>query len=496
MRSDSEHSEHRNDLKLKTARTLKWNTIDKFSSQVLYAVTGIVLANVLSAEDFGLAGIIIAFQAFAIIFVDSGFGAALLQAKNPTEQDYCTVFWFNLAVSVAVYILLFFAAPLIAIFFHAQELTELSRVMFLTFILNGLGIVQTNRLMKALDVKSITIANLIGLSVSGALGIGLAIGGAGVWALVWQSVTLAAIKTGWLWITSGWMPNHGFYYASLRKVIKVGTGVFTGSLLNTIFQYIYSFVIGAYYTLASLGVYTQADKWSKMGSASLSQILTSTFVPLLSRFQDKRDDFKRMLRKTNRFTSFILFPFMGGLLITAEPLFHLLFHNKWDSAIPLFQILILRGIFIVLVSLYNNYVLSLGRARAIVRIEIVKDIMTVAAIFATLPFHTVEALVWGQFAASVVTFAVVLVITCRHTECRVRDLLYDMMPYIALSLACMILMSTTTLYLTTPILILLVECVIGLGVYITVLKATGSVILNEAIEYAFGRFRKKKKQCC
>ncbi len=492
MSTENRHTDDGGNLKLKTARTLKWNTIDKFSSQILYAVTGIVLANVLSAEDFGLAGIIIAFQAFAIIFVDSGFGAALLQAKAPTEKDYSTVFWFNLAVSAGVYALLFLSAPLIARAFSAPELVGLSRVMFLTFILNGLGIVQTNRLMKAMDVKSIVVANLIGLSVSGGLGIGLAVAGAGVWALVWQSVALSAIKTGWLWLTSGWVPREGFHYSSLKRVVKVGTGVFASSFLNTIFQYIYSFVIGAYYSLAALGVYTQADKWSKMGSASISQILTSSFVPLLSRFQDKRSDFIRMLHKTNRFTSFLLFPFMGGLLVMAAPIFHLLFGNKWDAAIPLFQILVFRGIFIVLVSLYNNYILSLGHARGIVRIEVIKDIMTVAAIFATLPFRTVEALVWGQFAASGLTFIIVLIMTCRHTGCSIRRIIYDMLPYISLTTACMVIMSGATIYLRHPALILTTECIIGLGIYITVLRLTGSVILKEAIEYAFGRFRRKK----
>lgn len=478
-------------LKLKTARTLKWNTIDRFSSQILYAVTGIVLANVLSAEDFGLAGIIMAFQAFAIIFVDSGFGAALLQAKRPEERDYSTVFWFNFFVSVGVYALLFLAAPLIASAFNAPRLTALSRVMFLTFILNGLGIVQTNRLMKAMNVKMIAVANLVGLTISGGLGIGLALGGAGVWALVWQSVALAGVKTGWLWATSHWTPGMCFSYASLRKVFKVGAGVFSGSFLNTVFQYIYSFVIGAYYSLAALGVYTQADKWSKMGSASMSQILTASFVPLLSRFQDDSERFVAMVRKVNRFTAFILFPFMGGLLVMAEPIFHLLFGQKWDAAIPLFQILVFRGIFVVLVSLYNNYVLALGRPRALVRIEIIKDAMTIAAIFATLPFGTVEALVWGQLAASAATYVIVLVIVCRHTGCPSASMIYDLLPYLCLTTACMACMGTTPLYLSSPALVLIVEAAIGVALYVAVLRVTGSVIMKEAIGYLFGRFRRK-----
>lgn len=168
-------------LKQKTASTLKWNAVDRVSSQLLYAVVGVVLANILTPEDFGLVGALLVFQAFAILFVDSGFGAALLQRKDPDERDYSTVFWFNLAVSVAVYAVLFFCAPLIADIFQGdRRLIPLSKVMFLTFILNGLAIVQTNRLMKRMDVKQIAVSNIIGLTVSGALGVWLAVEGVAV----------------------------------------------------------------------------------------------------------------------------------------------------------------------------------------------------------------------------------------------------------------------------------------------------------------------------
>ena len=377
-------------LKVRTARTLKWNGIDRISTQVLYAVTGVVLANVLSKDDFGLVGVLLVFQAFATIFVDSGFGAALLQKKHPLERDYSTVFWFNTCMCVFIYLILYFSAPLIARVFHNDmRLIPLSRVMFLSFILNGLGIVQTNRLMKMMHVKQIALANIAGLILSGIAGVWLALAGYGPWALVWQTIVLAAIKTSWLWLTGGWLPRYGMSASSLRSVYRVGASVFATSLLNTLFLNVYNFVIGIWYSFASLGDYTQADKWSKMGSASLSQILTSTFVPLLSRFQDDRERYREMMGKVNRLTAFMLFPFMGGLVVMAEPLFHTLFGTKWDSAIPLFQLLAARGIFTVLCSLYGNYLLSLGYARSLVVIEVVKDGAIIAAIGATVFLHSV-----------------------------------------------------------------------------------------------------------
>ena len=151
-------------LKLKTARTLKWNTIDRLSSQLVYAVVGIVLANKVSPEDFGLVGVLLIFQAFATILTDGGFGMALLQKKEATQADYSTVFWFNLAFSAAIYCALWFAAPLIADTFQGEtRLIGLSRVMFAAFVLNGLSIVQNTRLMKSMDVRMAAIANVAGL---------------------------------------------------------------------------------------------------------------------------------------------------------------------------------------------------------------------------------------------------------------------------------------------------------------------------------------------
>ena len=149
------------DLKRKTAQTLKWNAIDRVATQVLYAVTGVVLANLLSKEDFGLVGVMLVFQAFAQLFVDSGFSSALIQKKSPTDSDYCTVLYFNMGISVGIYIILWFAAPLIADFFGDPRLTALSRVMFLSFIVNASAIVQTNRLMKQMTVGKIVASSII-----------------------------------------------------------------------------------------------------------------------------------------------------------------------------------------------------------------------------------------------------------------------------------------------------------------------------------------------
>lgn len=478
-------------LKLKTARTLKWNTIDKFSSQVLYAVTGIVLANVVSKEEFGIVGAILVFQAFASLLIDSGFSTALIQRKNPSNTDYSTVFWFNMGVSVALYAVLWFCAPWIDALFHAGgRLVPLSRVMFLTFILNAAAIVQTNRLMKQMTVKMVAVSNVIGLTVSGIVGVWLALSGYGAWAIVWQSIVLAAVKSGILWFSSSWKPGAEFSMSSLRSIFSVGAGVMASSFLNTIFQNIYSFIIGAHYNLVQLGNYSQADKWSKMGVMSLSQVFTASFLPLLSAKQDDRREYERMMSKTNRFTSYITFFAMGLLLVCSTQIFHIFFGTKWDSAILMFQLLVVRGIFTVITTLYNNYIISCGASRKYVYSEIVKDVSTVIAIAVTIPFG-ITWLVAGQVFAGAVYYCYALYLVGKVTGCSRVALVKDALPYLALTVVSLAPAVVLAHFIVNAWLLFVLQVIVAAGAYLLMNKLLRSKIQDDVLEYALGGVKRK-----
>ena len=478
-------------LKLKTARTLKWNTIDKFSSQVLYAVTGIVLANVVSKEEFGIVGAILVFQAFASLLIDSGFSTALIQRKNPSNTDYSTVFWFNMGVSVALYAVLWFCAPWIDALFHAGgRLVPLSRVMFLTFILNAAAIVQTNRLMKQMTVKMVAVSNVIGLTVSGIVGVWLALSGYGAWAIVWQSIVLAAVKSGILWFSSSWKPSAEFSMSSLRSIFSVGAGVMASSFLNTIFQNIYSFIIGAHYNLVQLGNYSQADKWSKLGVMSLSQVFTASFLPLLSAKQDDKREYERMMSKTNRFTSYITFFAMGLLLVCSTQIFHIFFGTKWDSAILMFQLLVVRGIFTVITTLYNNYIISCGASRKYVYSEIVKDVSTVIAIAVTIPFG-ITWLVAGQVFAGAVYYCYALYLVGKVTGCSRVALVKDALPYLALSVVSLAPAVVLAHFIANAWLLFVLQVIVAAGAYLLMNKLLRSKIQDDVLEYALGGVKRK-----
>ncbi|MDO4319284.1 MAG: lipopolysaccharide biosynthesis protein [Bacteroidales bacterium] len=487
-------------LKGRTAGTLKWNAIDRVASQLLYALTGVVLARLLSQEDFGLVGAVLVFQAFASLLVDSGFSYALIQRKRPSRVDYSTVLWFNLGVAVALYIILWFCAPLIADCFQGdRRIVPLARVMFLTFILNASAIVQTNRLVKRMDVRMVAIANSIGLAAGAVVGIWLAMAGYGAWAIVWQSIALSGVKSLVLWTTQRWRPRPVFSWKSLRGFAGIGSRMMFTSFLNTLFQNIYSFFIGNRVGLVSLGYYTQSDKWSKMGVMSIYQVVTSSFLPALSDVQDDPVRFRRVASKMTRFTAYLTFPALIGLMAVATPVFHMLFGTKWDPSIILFQLLLLRGVFTVLCGLYNNALLALGHARAIMWLEVMRDAVALGALAICFPYLAetrgddmvwgLTLLLWGQVAASFLTWIATLTVTARKSGISVGHMLLDLAPYAAQSCVIAPLMSAASLLSVHPALQLLAACAGGGLLYLGINKLAGSQVQADLIDFVL---RKKK----
>lgn len=489
------------DLKTRTAHTLKWNIIDRLSTQVLYAVTGIVLARLLDQEAFGLVGAVLIFQAFGTIIVDSGFNYALLQKKEPTQSDYSTVFWFNIAMGVAVYLVFYFCAPLIAMCFkNDARLIPLSRMMFLVLVLNATSSVQVSRFMKQMRAAPIALANTIGLVAGAVTGIWLAVELRNAWAIVWQGLALAAVKSVVLWIAAGWRPSAVFDTAALRSFAGLGTRMLGSSFLNTLFLNIYSFFVGSRAGLVPLGYYTQSDKWSKMGVTAITQTLTSTFVPPLAAVQDQPERFANMCSKMTRFTAYITMPAMLGLAAMATPVFHTLFGTKWDPSIMLFQLLLVRGIFMVLNSLSGNFLLALGHASVILRLEVWRDTLACVALAATFPFMTLSLphdpvyglgiMLWGQLAATFITWVITMYETLPLAGVSWRRYLLDIAPYTAISLLIIPVVMLIPRLISPAALQLTLQVIVGGALYLIINKVAGSKVQGQAFDYLRSLVRK------
>lgn len=481
-------------LKHRTAGTLKWNVIDRVSTQLLYAVTGVVLARVLSQEDFGLVGAVMVFQAFASLLVDSGFGHALLQRKAPTQDDYSTVLWFNMLMSVVLYAVAWLCAPLIALCYGGDpRLIDLTRIIFLALPINSSASVQCYRLIKRMDVKMIAVANSLGIVAGAIVGITMALQGCGAWAIVGQTLMLGLVKSATLWLSERWRPSMVFSLKILRGYWTIGSRMMFTSFMNTLFQNVYSFFVGNRAGLVPLGYYTQSDKWSKMGISSISQVVTSSFLPTLSAVQDQPARFRHIVARMNRFTSYLLFPATLGLAALATPVFHAFFGTKWDPSIVLFQLLLVRGVFTVLNALYTNYLLALGHARAIFWLELLRDGAALIALVATVPVialstpaRPVEGLcimLWGQLGATALTWAVTLVVVCRYVGSTVTGFVRDMLPYLALTLAIIPVLLWVGGFCPTAAGALAVEAVVALVLYVGANWLAGSVIQKEVFSY-------------
>ena len=485
-------------LKKKTARAVKWNAIDRMLTQLLYAVTGIVLARLLSPEDFGLVGAVLIFQSFATLLIDSGFSYALLQRKSPSRLDYSSVLWLNLGIAIIIYVILYLAAPLIAGLFQGdRRLVPLSRLMFLTFILNASAIVQVNRLTKQLNARPVAVANAIGLCAGGVVGIWLAVEGYGAWAIVWQSIAISGVKSLVLWAVGDWWPMMRVSVASLRSFFAVGSGMMLTSFLNIVFNNIYSFLIGNRAGLAPLGYYTQADKWSKMGVASITQVITSAFVPGLSDAQDQPQRFASLCSKMNRAVSYATFPCMLWLAVMATPLFHLLFGAKWDVSIPLFQLLLLRGVFMILTTLYMDIILAMGRSRSLVYLEGVRDAVSLVFLVAALPLigwssqsHPalgIELLLWGQVVAAVIGWWLTLRKASRISGVTVGRYIFDYLPYLGATLLVCIVIGYIGTLGWSPVPTLAAQTIIAIALYMFTNALAGSRVQADAISYLRGR---------
>lgn len=480
---------------------LKWNLLNKVSTQVLYAVTGIILARLLTPDDFGLVGAMLVFQAFANMFIDSGFSSALIQRKHPTQTDYSTVMWFNIAIAAGIYAILYASAGIIADMFGGDiRLVSMSRVMFISFILNSASIVQANRLTKRLDARPVALADITGLAAGGAVGIVIAWCAPSAWAVVWQTVTSNGVRTLMLWIQSRWVPSAVFSWTALRSYMRLGTSVLATSFLNTLFQNIYSFFVGNRAGLAPLGYYTQGDRWSKMGVMSLSQTMTSSFLPILSDVQDDPARYTRVSTKINRFALYATLPCMTLLAVTAPAIFHTLFGTKWDAAIVLFELLCLRGIFTIMTLQYNNFVLSLGRGRAVVWLEVLRDSAALIALVASLPYiaetaggtdvtYGLRLMIYGQLGASALTWFATLIYTARITGRGAGAMLADGVPYALFSgIACAAAWWFGTV-IATPWLLMIAQGLAGSTVYLLLNAVSGSQIQRDIL----GQFFSKKR---
>ena len=390
-------------LRKRAIKGVFWTSIETVGARSVQFVIGIVLARLLLPKEFGLIGMLAIFMAIAQVFLDSGFGSALIQKQNATQVDICSIFYFNIAVGLATSGLLCLAAPLISSFYNQPSLIPLTRVLSLTIVFNSLGLIQNTFFRKIIDFRVVTMATLIAGVLSGSIGISLAIYGYGVWSLAVQQVSSTLFRTVVLWFMSSWRPALIFSFRSLKEMFGFGSRILASGLLNQTFNNIYLLVIGKVFSATELGFFTRAQRFQELPSQSLSGIITKVTFPVFSSIQDDPDRLKRGMKKALTSLVLINFPMMIGLAVVSRPLIIVLLTEKWLGCVWYLQLLCMSGMMYPLHVMNLNVLQSLGRSDLFLRLEIIKKIFIVINIAVTWRWG-IQTMIMGQVVVSVISY--------------------------------------------------------------------------------------------
>ena len=368
-------------LKDKTIKGTMWSAIDNVAQFGVQFIVSIVLARLLSPDDYGLIGIITIFTTVCTAIINGGFSSALIRTQKSTDEDYNTAFICNLLMSILLYAIVFLCSPLIADFFNRQELVALTRVSSFTMIIGALAIVQQTRLTKRIDFKTQTKITLIASVASGVIGISLALMDFGVWALVMQGIISQLLRTILLWIYNHWVPSIRFSKESFNRLFGFGWKMMASGILDSLWTQLYQVIVGKFYSPATLGQYTRAKQFSTMFSSNLSGVIQRVTYPVLSDIQNEKERMIAAYRKIIKTTMFMTFALMFALGAVSEPLLYCLIGPKWHEAATYLPLICLVGSLYPLHAINLNMLQVQGRSDLFLGLEIVKKIIGLVPLF-------------------------------------------------------------------------------------------------------------------
>jgi O-antigen/teichoic acid export membrane protein len=366
---------------------LFWSFIDSVAGQGITFIAGIILARLLSPDDFGLIGMLTIFIALSQTFIDSGFRQALIRKQNCTDADYSTIFYFNVIAGILFYFILFFSAGSISNFFNEPILKEIIRVLGLAVVINSFSIIQSALLIKKIDFKTQAKISVMASLLAGTISIYLAYTGWGVWSLVMLTIFKYFINTVLLWFVNKWRPLWYFSIVSFKELFSFSSKILISGIIDTVYRNVYYLVIGRYFSSSELGFYTRADQFKNLPSQNLNNIVSKVSYPVLSTMQDNTTLLKETYKKIIRSTMLVTFVLMLGMAAAAKPLVISLVGEKWEPSIIYLEMLCFVGIFYPLQALNLNMLQVKGRSDLFLRLEIIKKLLAIPII--------VIGVIWG-----------------------------------------------------------------------------------------------------
>ena len=470
-------------LKEKTAKGLFWGGLSNILQQCIGMGFGIVIARILTPDDYGLIAMLTIFSAIAGAFIDGGFSYVLLKEKKIEHRDCNAVFWFSALMGLGIYIILFFSAPLIAKFYKQPELVALSRFIFLGFLMGSLSIVHTAMLLKNMMAKQMGIMNVCSILCSGIAGLLMAVNGYAYWGLAVQSLSFIAMSVSLRWYFSPWRPTFQFDFSPLRNMIGFSLKMFLTQIIVHVNSNLSYTLMGKFYGKTSLGYYAQGYKWVSIGNQLVSGMLNMVTTPLVSQVNDDPERQLRVVRKMLRFTAFVAFPVFMGLVLIAEDFIWITLGEKWLPSVPFLRIIGVWGMCSAFINLFVHILLTNNKSSTYLYGNLI--FCSLQMLVLLLVYYSGMDIIYFAigFVATSMCSAVFWFIKVQSTvKIKKRHLFADVMPYFAVSGFSVLAAWLASNRIDTAWLSILLKLILASFCYFAILWFFNAVMLKEAVE--------------
>lgn len=456
-------------IKQKTLNSIRWIAIERLAQQSIQFIIGIVLANLLQPKDYGLVGLLAVFHALSFVLVDSGFGQALVRKQTNNEKEFSTIFFFNIAIALFIYLLLFLSAPLIATFFKTPQLVSLARVGFVVIPINALYLIPFIKLGIILDYRSITKVNLLATLTSGIIGIFLAVNGNGVWALVWQMVAYHFFRWVFFYLIIHWKPTLDFSFQYIKEHWRYSINLLGTGVLNVLFNHIFLIVFGRLLPLQETGYYNQAYKQAETANYTFVSILTGSSYNIFSQINQDKIRLRRALKQFVHKSAVVVIPAIAFLIASADNLITTLIGEKWQPAIPYFRLICITHIVTTLYTLNINVINAIGLSKNTFKIEIIKKTLIILSILLSFPFGG-KIMIIGYAIVCWFAYGVTMISVKKELNYYGREQLKDIAPAILIGIVLgTVVFALSQLSLSHP-LRLTIEILIAIPIYGLLIK--------------------------
>ena len=468
------------DMKSRVMSGLAWKFAERISAQLVTFIVTIILARILDPAHYGAIAIVNIFITLANVFVVSGFGNSLIQKKDSDDTDFSSVFYVNIALSLVLYALVFVAAPYIAHFYDMEILSPVLRVMGIRLIIAGINSVQHAYVSKKMLFRRFFWSTLGGTLVSGVVGIIMAYKGYGIWALAAQYMVNTTVDTVVLFITVKWYPKLSFSIKRLKSLFSYGWKLLMSELLETGYNELRSLLIGKMYTSEDLAYYNKGKSFPALVVTNINSSINSVLFPAMAQCQDKKEVVKSMCRRAIRTSSYIMFPFMVGLALVAEPFVKLLLTDKWLPCVPFLRIACFSIILRPVHTANLQAIKAMGRSDIFLKLEIIKKVLGLTLLICVARFGVlaicISALVVAILNSFINAFPNKKLINYSYIE-QMKDLTSSFLPLIAMSVSVYIV----GMFLHPPLLQITAQMLVGAFVYILI----SAITKNETFNYIF-----------